>query len=133
MKKYLTFIFLISFISIEAQDIRIPIDTSVTTNSEVLINNQKITYQAKTGMQPVWNDHGGNAIASSILHLLQKNQYNVNTAERPIAYVFQWWSGFCFCLDALRLYWSECFEILMTKAIQCTALRRAKSNPTLCV
>ena len=41
MKKYLTFIFLISFISSKAQDIRIPLDTTVITNSEVLINGQK--------------------------------------------------------------------------------------------
>jgi len=86
MKKYLTFIFLISFISIEAQDIRIPIDTSVTTNSEVLINNQKITYQAKTGMQPVWNDHG--EIIASLYYTYYKRTNIKNSSKRPIIMSF---------------------------------------------
>ena len=86
MKKYLTFIFLISFISIEAQDIRIPIDTSITTNSEVLINNQKITYQAKTGMQPVWNDHG--EIIASLYYTYYKRTNIKNSSKRPIIMSF---------------------------------------------
>ncbi|MDG1422530.1 MAG: carboxypeptidase [Flavobacteriaceae bacterium] len=86
MKKYLTFIFLISFISIEAQDIRIPIDTSVTTNSEVLINNQKITYQAKTGMQPVWDDHG--EIIASLYYTYYKRTNIKNSSKRPIIMSF---------------------------------------------
>ena len=86
MKKYLTFIFLISFISIKAQDIRIPIDTSVTTNSEVLINNQKITYQAKTGMQPVWNDHG--EIIASLYYTYYKRTNIKNSSKRPIIMSF---------------------------------------------
>ena len=86
MKKYLTFIFLISFISIEAQDIRIPIDTSVTTNSEVIINNQKITYQAKTGMQPVWDDHG--EIIASLYYTYYKRTNIKNSSKRPIIMSF---------------------------------------------
>ena len=86
MKKYLTLIFLISFISIEAQDIRIPIDTSVTTNSEVLINNQKITYQAKTGMQPVWDDHG--EIIASLYYTYYKRTNIKNSSKRPIIMSF---------------------------------------------
>ena len=86
MKKYLTFIFLISFISIEAQDIRIPLDTSVTTNGEVLINNQKITYQAKTGMQPVWNDHG--EIIASLYYTYYKRTNIKNSSKRPIIMSF---------------------------------------------
>ena len=86
MKKYLTFIFLISFISIEAQDIRIPLDTSVTTNGEVLINNQKITYQAKTGMQPVWDDHG--EIIASLYYTYYKRTNIKNSSTRPIIMSF---------------------------------------------
>jgi len=86
MKKYLTFIFLISFISIEAQDIRIPLDTSVTTNGEVLINNQKITYQAKTGMQPVWDDHG--EIIASLHYTYYKRTNIKNSSKRPIIMSF---------------------------------------------
>jgi len=86
MKKYLTFIFLISFISIEAQDIRIPLDTSVTTNGEVLINNQKITYQAKTGMQPVCDDHG--EIIASLYYTYYKRTNIKNSSKRPIIMSF---------------------------------------------
>ena len=86
MKKYLTFIFLISFISIQAQDIRIPLDTSVTTNGEVLINNQKITYQAKTGMQPVWDDHG--EIIASLYYTYYKRTNIKNSSKRPIIMSF---------------------------------------------
>ena len=86
MKKYLTFIFLISFISIQAQDIRIPLDTSVTTNGEVLINNQKITYQAKTGMQPVWDDHG--EIIASLYYTYYKRTNIKNSSTRPIIMSF---------------------------------------------
>jgi len=86
MKKYLTFIFLISFISIEAQDIRIPLDTSVTTSGEVLINNQKITYQAKTGMQPVWDDHG--EIIASLYYTYYKRTNIKNSSKRPIIMSF---------------------------------------------
>ncbi len=86
MKKYLTFIFLISFISIEAQDIRIPLDTSVTTSGEVLINNQKITYQAKTGMQPVWDDHG--EIIASLYYTYYKRTNIKNSSTRPIIMSF---------------------------------------------
>lgn len=93
MKKYLTFIFLISFISSKAQDIRIPLDTTVITNSEVLINGQKITYQAKTGMQPVWNDHG-EIIASLYYTYYRRTNFNKNLkkpddySKRPIIMSF---------------------------------------------
>jgi len=93
MKKYLTFIFLISFISSKAQDIRIPLDTTVITNSEVLINGQKITYQAKTGMQPVWNDHG-EMIASLYYTYYRRTNFNKNLkkpddySKRPIIMSF---------------------------------------------
>ena len=98
MKKYLTFIFLISFISSKAQDIRIPLDTTVITNSEVLINGQKITYQAKTGMQPVWNDHG-EMIASLYYTYYRRTNFNKNLkkpddySKRPIIMSFNGGSG----------------------------------------
>ena len=93
MKKYLTFIFIISFISSKAQDIRITLDTTVITNSEVLINGQKITYQAKTGMQPVWNDHG-EMIASLYYTYYRRTNFNKNLkkpddySKRPIIMSF---------------------------------------------
>ena len=84
MKKYLIFTLLISFISIKAQDIRIPLDTTVITNNEVVINGKKIIYQATTGMQPVWDDHG-NIIASLYYTYYKRTNLN-NNLKKPNDY-----------------------------------------------
>ena len=86
MKKYLFFILVISFISIQAQDSRIPVDTTVVTISEVVINGQKITYKATTGMQPVWDDHG--EIIASLYYTYYKRTNIKSSAERPIIMSF---------------------------------------------
>ena len=86
MKKYLFFILVISFISIQAQDSRIPLDTTVVTNSEVVINGQKITYKATTGMQPVWDDHG--EIIASLYYTYYKRTNIKSSPERPIIMSF---------------------------------------------
>ena len=86
MKKYLFFILVISFISIRAQDSRIPVDTTVVTNSEVVINGQKITYKATTGMQPVWDDHG--EIIASLYYTYYKRINIKSSPERPIIMSF---------------------------------------------
>ena len=93
MKKYLIFSLLISVISINAQDTRIPLDTTVITNNEVVINGKKITYQATTGMQPVWDDHG-NMIASLYYTYYKRTNINNNLkkqddySKRPIIMSF---------------------------------------------
>jgi len=93
MKKILMITLLLSFVSIKAQDPRIPLDTTVITNSEVIINGQKITYQAKTGMQPVWNDHG-EIIASLYYTYYRRTNFNKNLkkpddySKRPIIMSF---------------------------------------------
>ena len=86
MKKYIFFILVISFISIQAQDSRIPLDTTVVTNSEVVINGQKITYKATTGMQPVWDDHG--EIIASLYYTYYKRTNIKSSPERPIIMSF---------------------------------------------
>ena len=86
MKKYLFFILVISFISIQAQDSRIPVDTTIVTNSEVVINGQKITYKATTGMQPVWDDHG--EIIASLYYTYYKRTNIKSSPERPIIMSF---------------------------------------------
>ena len=86
MKKYIFFILVISFISIQAQDSRIPLDTTVVTNSEVVINGQKITYKATTGMQPVWDDHG--EIIASLYYTYYKRTNIKSSPKRPIIMSF---------------------------------------------
>ena len=72
--------------SVQAQDSRIPIDTTIVTTNEVSVNGQKITYKATTGMQPVWDDHG-EVIAS--LYFTYYQRTNVKKREkRPIIMSF---------------------------------------------
>ncbi len=86
MKKHIFFVLVISFISIQAQDSRIPLDTTVVTNSEVVINGQKITYKATTGMQPVWDDHG--EIIASLYYTYYKRTNIKSSPKRPIIMSF---------------------------------------------
>ena len=77
MKKYFLVIFVFTFTSIQSQDSRIPLDTTVVTNNEVVINGQKITYKATTGMQPVWDDHG-DVIASLYYTYYRRTNLNLS-------------------------------------------------------
>ncbi len=86
MKKYIFFILVLTCINIQAQDSRIPLDTTVVTSNEVVINGQKVTYKASTGMQPVWDDHG-NVIASLYYTYYQRTNTK-GSAERPIIMSF---------------------------------------------
>ena len=48
---------------LSAQKRTLPVDTMVITNHTTTIKGAKVTYQADTGTQPVW-DENGNPIAS---------------------------------------------------------------------
>ena len=86
-------ILVFTFTSIQSQDSRIPLDTTVVTNNEVVINGQKITYKATTGMQPVWDDHG-DVIASLYYTYYRRTNLNNNFkkaddySKRPIIMSF---------------------------------------------
>jgi len=86
MKKYFFFLLLMSFVSMNAQDVRIPLDTTVVTSSEVTINGQKVSYKATTGMQPVWDDHG--KIIASLYYTYYKRTDIKNSEKRPIIMSF---------------------------------------------
>ncbi|TYP98238.1 carboxypeptidase C (cathepsin A) [Tenacibaculum adriaticum] len=58
MKKLLFAFFICFSVSIFAQDVRIPIDTTVVTQGSVIIKGKRINYNAQTGMQPVFDDNG---------------------------------------------------------------------------
>ena len=64
--------------SVMAQDRKIDVESKVVTTHEVTIKGKRVPYSATVGTQPVWDGNGD-----------------------PIATLF--W--FCFCLDALGLYW----------------------------
>ena len=77
---------MISIMSVQAQDSRIPLDTTIVTTNEVSVNGQKITYKATTGMQPVWDDHG-EVIASLYFTYYQRTNVK-NREKRPIIMSF---------------------------------------------
>ena len=87
MKKYfLLFSVLFSAFSSIAQERKLPIDTTVTTQHSVTINGTPISYTATTGTQPVW-DEMGKPIAS--LHYTYYTRNNIkNRAERPLLFSF---------------------------------------------
>jgi len=86
MKRIYFLILIISIMSVQAQDSRIPLDTTIVTTNEVSVNGQKITYKATTGMQPVWDDHG-EVIASLYFTYYQRTNVK-NREKRPIIMSF---------------------------------------------
>ncbi|NKI32164.1 S10 family peptidase [Croceivirga thetidis] len=71
---------------LHAQERKLPIDTTVTTQHSVTINGTAISYTATTGTQPVW-DEMGEPIAS--LHYTYYTRNNIkNRASRPILFSF---------------------------------------------
>ena len=86
MKKIITIIALcISFIS-HSQKRELPVDTIVITNHITTIKGEKISYQAQTGTQPVW-DIDGNPIAS-LFYTYYKRTDIKNVNERPLIFSF---------------------------------------------
>lgn len=88
MKKslsYLTISLLISFYSI-AQNREIPIDTIVVTNHSTTIKGKNVSYQAQTGMQPVWNQEG-KAVAT-LFYTYYKRTDIKKGSERPLIFSF---------------------------------------------
>ena len=86
MKKIITTIALcISFIS-HSQKRELPVDTIVITNHTTTIKGEKISYQAQTGTQPVW-DIEGNPIAS-LFYTYYKRTDIKNVNERPLIFSF---------------------------------------------
>ena len=59
MKKIvLSLSFVLYVVMIAAQERKLPIDTTVTTQHSVTINGTPISYTATTGTQPVWDEMG---------------------------------------------------------------------------
>ncbi len=69
-----------------AQDHRIPLDTTVVTTNTVTIKGKKVPYKATTGMQPVWDDHG--EIIASLYYTYYTRTDIKNKANRPIIMSF---------------------------------------------
>lgn len=86
MKKILCTFLLFCSVYAMAQDKRIPLDTTVVTNHEVTIKGKKVTYEATTGMQPVWDDYG--EIIASLYYTYYRRTNVKDYSKRPIVMSF---------------------------------------------
>ena len=88
MKKIFPLLILVFAIilSTKAQNIRVPIDTTIITNHTAIIKQQTIPYRATTGFQPVW-DESGTPIAS-LSYTYYKRSDIKNDEKRPLVISF---------------------------------------------
>lgn len=87
MKLYkILFIFLFSSYLVYAQDLKIPLDTTIISNGSVSIKGKQVNYKAETGFQPVW-DKDGKTIASLYYTYYKRTNDNKGN-KRPIIYSF---------------------------------------------
>ncbi|MDB4752575.1 carboxypeptidase [Winogradskyella sp.] len=87
MKLYkILFIFLFSSYLVYAQDLKIPVDTTIISNGSVSIKGKQVNYKAETGFQPVW-DKDGKTIAS-LYYTYYKRTNDKKGNKRPIIYSF---------------------------------------------
>jgi len=86
MKKTIFFLFVISLSYSIAQERKIPVDTTVTTQHSVTVNGSAFSYTATTGTQPVWDEHGKPIAA---LHYTYYTRNGVkNRQSRPLLISF---------------------------------------------
>ena len=87
MKKISTLLFfLLTIISVYAQDRMLPAESSVVTNHEVTVKGQKFPYTATAGTQPVWNEDG-KPIASLFYTYYERSDIKDKT-DRPLVISF---------------------------------------------
>lgn len=71
---------------LDAQSIKLPLDTTVVTKHTTTINGQAISYTASTGTQPVW-DENGKPIASLFYTYYTRDNVK-DSDERPLLISF---------------------------------------------
>ena len=86
MKKSILLLVLLLTINIDAQDKRIPIDTTVVTSYAATINGKKLTYKAQTGTQPVFDENG--KVKASLFYTYYYRTDVPKSEERPIVMSF---------------------------------------------
>lgn len=69
-----------------AQEISIPVDTTVVTNHSVNIMGDRVDYTATTGMQPVWNEDG--APIASLFYTFYERKGVEDKKNRPLLISF---------------------------------------------
>ncbi|MGB3774682.1 MAG: carboxypeptidase, partial [Leeuwenhoekiella sp.] len=89
-KKYTVLIMLICLLNgmefLQAQELKVPIDTIITTQHTVTIKGNKVPYTAQTGFQPVW-DKMGSPVAS-LYYTYYSRTDQKDDQERPLVISF---------------------------------------------
>ena len=86
MKKYFLLFTLFCFVAIQAQDMRVPVDTTVITTNTVTIKGKRVSYKAQTGTQPVF-DANGNTKATLFYTYYHRTDVT-NSENRPLIMSF---------------------------------------------
>lgn len=69
-----------------SQNRTLPADTSVIITNAVVINGQNVTYQAKTGTQPVWDEQG--VPIATLFYTYYKRTNAKSSENRPLIFSF---------------------------------------------
>ena len=88
MKHFLSAVFLFGFCTLNTfgQNISLPSDTAVITNATVVINGQSVSYQAKAGTLPVWNEQGEQL--ASLFYTYYERTNIKDRGARPLVFSF---------------------------------------------
>lgn len=82
----LTFTLLLQVTFAQAQQRKIPVDTTVITKDEVVIKGKKISYTAEAGMQPVWG--ADDKVSATLFYTYYKRTDVKDIDNRPLIISF---------------------------------------------
>lgn len=83
---FILFIFLGMMTPLSGQNRSIPADTLVKTSNQITVKGQRVSYDAVTGTQPVWNDKGEVVAAVHFTYYTRKGIDDVS--RRPLVISF---------------------------------------------
>ncbi|MCK0131778.1 carboxypeptidase [Flavobacteriaceae bacterium F08102] len=86
MKFNIFYLILFVYCNLSAQQIKIPVDTTVTTQHQVTINGKSLSYTATTGMQPLWDQEGKPIAAIQYTYYTKNNVKDID--RRPLLISF---------------------------------------------
>jgi carboxypeptidase C (cathepsin A) len=86
MKKHFFKLFIIFPVLLISQNLRLPVDTIITSNHTTKIKNKNVSYVANTGTQPVWDNSG--KLVASLYYTYYKRTDIKDTTERPLLISF---------------------------------------------
>ncbi|TCI90779.1 S10 family peptidase [Tenacibaculum sp. M341] len=87
MNKFLLLLTLTgTFLFVNAQDQRVPVDTTIVTTNSVTIKGQKVNYKAQTGTQPVFDANGN--VKATLFYTYYQRTGVTNRTQRPLIMSF---------------------------------------------